>query len=163
MATDAFLKIKTIPGESSDAKHPDEIEVLSFSWGVSQQATVSGSTGGARTKGRSDHQDLHITKTLDKASPKLFLACCNGEHIAEMTLTLLRQTGKEKQPYMKYLMTDVLVSSFAGSGASDGDSAEQASFNYGKIELIYTATDHKTGAAKGDVKAHWSVIENKGG
>ena len=34
MATDIFAKLGDFKGESADAKHKDEIEVLSFSWGV---------------------------------------------------------------------------------------------------------------------------------
>ena len=36
MAYDAFLKIATIDGESTDSKHEKWIEVLSYSWGASQ-------------------------------------------------------------------------------------------------------------------------------
>lgn len=164
MAFDSFLKIATIPGESTDSKHKDEIEILSYSWGVSQQASGSNSSGGARSAARSDHSDFSIVKTLDKASPKIFLACCVGEHIKEVTLVLARATG-DKQPYMKYIMSDVLVSGVRPGGSAQGGEPvplEEVSFNYGKIELIYTATDHKTGKAAGDVKAHWSTVENKG-
>ena len=34
MASDIFAKLGDIKGESLDDKHKDEIEVLSFSWGV---------------------------------------------------------------------------------------------------------------------------------
>ena len=165
MAFDAFLKIDGIPGESQDSKHKDQVEILSFHWGVSQTASGSSSSGGARSAERANLSDLSIVKTLDKASPKLFLNCCNGTHIKEVTLTLWRATG-DKTKYMEYKLSDVLVSSVRpGGSAHSGDSLplEEVSFNYGKIDLVYTATDHKTGKAAGDVKAHWSVVENKGG
>lgn len=167
MAFDAFLKIEGIPGESTDAKHKDWIEVLSFSWGVSQSASASASksTGGARTSGRTDHTDFTIAKALDKATPKLFLNCCNGKHISKIEVHLNRSTG-DKQVYMKYVMEDCIVSSFQTSGASQGGDpvpTEQVSFNYGKITLTYTETDHKTGKAGGNVEANWSLVENKGG
>ena len=38
MASDIFAKIGDIKGESADAKHKDEIEVLSFSWGVTNRS-----------------------------------------------------------------------------------------------------------------------------
>lgn len=44
MALDMFLKIDGIPGESTDARHRDEIDVLSYNWGESQPPTAS-STG----------------------------------------------------------------------------------------------------------------------
>ncbi|MDX2018069.1 MAG: type VI secretion system tube protein Hcp, partial [Planctomycetota bacterium] len=164
MAVDMFLKIDGIPGESTDSKHKDWIEVLSYSFGASQPSAGAASSGGARTSQRVNVQDLTCVHTLDKASPKLFLFCCNGTHIKDVTLTLNRATG-DKQKYMEYKMTDVTVSSIRPGGASEGSGLplEELSFNFGKIELIYTETDHQTGKAKGDVKSHWSLVENKGG
>jgi type VI secretion system secreted protein Hcp len=162
---DAFLKIATIPGESTDEKHADWIEILSFSHGLSQPAGGSRSTAGSGTGQRGDHQDFTVVKFLDKASPKLALACCKGEHIADVTLALHRATG-DKQKYMEYKMSDVIVSSVSPGGSSKQDDAlplETVSFNYGKIEWTYTATDHKTGKASGDVKSHWDLTKNSGG
>ena len=165
MAFDCFLKIDGIPGESQDDKHKDWIEVLSYSHGITQPASASRSSGGARTAERCDHADFSIVKTLDKASPKLALFCSNGSHIKEIKMELCRATG-DKQPYMKYLLNDVIVSNYRPGGSAQGGEAlpmEEVSFNYGKIEWTYTATDHKTGKPAGDVKAHWDLIANKGG
>jgi len=165
MAFDAFLKIDGIPGESTDDKHKDWIEVLSYSHGLSQQSAGARSTGGAASAGRCDHQDFSVVKALDKASPKLALSCCNGTHIKEVKVELCRATG-DKQKYMEYKMSDVIVSGVRPSGSAKGGEAlplEEASFGYGKIEWVYTETDHQTGKPKGDVKANWSVATNKGG
>ena len=72
MPFDSFIKIDGVPGESTDSKHKDWIEVLSFHWGVSQHETGSQSSGGARSSQRVDHQDLSFVHTIDKASPELF-------------------------------------------------------------------------------------------
>ena len=79
MPFDAFLKIETIPGECTDDKHKDWIEILSYSHGVAQLSSGSVSSGGGRSAQRCDHQDFSISKALDKASPKLALSCCNGD------------------------------------------------------------------------------------
>jgi type VI secretion system secreted protein Hcp len=164
MAFDAFIKISTVPGESTDDKHKDWIEILSYSWGVSQLSTGSSSSGGARSAERCNHQDFSIIHTLDKASPKLFLACCKGEHIPEVKVELCRATG-DKTKYMEYKLTDVIISAVkpdGSRGATETLPLETVSFNYSKIELIYTETDHKTGKPKGDVKASWDLSVNKG-
>ncbi len=164
MAYDAFVKIADVPGESQDDKHKDWIEVLSYSFGVSQPATGSHSSGGARTAERVNVQDLSFVHTLDKASPKLFLFCCNGKHIPEVSLQLCRATG-DKTKYMEYKMTDVVVSSVRPGGASKGGETlplEEVSLNFGKMEITYTQTDHRTGKPSGDVKANWDLIANKG-
>lgn len=164
MPFDAFLKVKTVPGECTDDKHQDWIEVLSFSWGVSQAGSGSSSTGGARSAQRADFQDFSIVKVVDKASPKLFIACAKGEHIQDITLELCRATG-DKSKYLEYKMGDVLISSVRKGGAAGGGETlpmEEVAFSFGKIEMTYTATDHKTGKPSGDVKAHWDLVANKG-
>jgi type VI secretion system secreted protein Hcp len=163
MAFDCFLKIETIPGESADDKHKDWIEVLSYSTGVSQSSSGSQSTAGGRSSGRADFADFSVVHSLDKASPKLALACAKGEHIKSVTMTLNRATGNKEQ-YMEYKLEDVLVSSVRPGGSAIGSEAlpmEEINFNYGKITWTYTETDKKTGAAKGKVSAAWSLVENK--
>jgi type VI secretion system secreted protein Hcp len=165
MAFDAFLKIDGIDGESEDDKHKDWIEILSFSSGVSQPSSGSRSSGGAASAERCNHQNFSIVHTLDKASPKLAVSCCKGSHIKEVKVELCRNTG-DKQKYMEYKMSDVIVADVRPGGSSQGGEAlplEEVSFNYGKIEWTYTATDHKTGKPKGDVKGNWDVVANKGG
>ena len=69
MASDIFAKIGDIKGESLDDKHKDEIEVLSWSWGVTNAgATTAGGGGGA---GKASFHDLSFTHKIDKASPVL--------------------------------------------------------------------------------------------
>ena len=46
MATDIFAKLGDIKGESLDAKHKDEIEVLSYSWGVTNAGSMGYGSGG---------------------------------------------------------------------------------------------------------------------
>lgn len=165
MAFDCFIQIEGIPGESTDDKHTNWIEVLSYSHAVSQMSSGRASTSGGRTGERCDHTDFSITKTLDKASPKLALFCCNGTHIPKITMELCRATG-DKQKYMVYILSDVIISSVSPGGASQGGESipvETVTMNYGKIEWVYTETDHKTGKPKGDVKTHWDLTTNKGG
>ena len=163
MASDMFLEIQDIPGESTDDKHKNWIEILSFSGGVTQAVAGAASTGGARSAQRCDHSDFSFMKTLDKATPKLALACSVGTHIPKVVLELCRATG-DKQLYYKLTMTDVLVTSAQVSGSSGGDiPMESVSMNYAKIEWEYTETDHKTGKKGGTTKTHWDLATNKGG
>lgn len=162
MAFDAFMKIATIPGESTDSKHKDWIELLSFNIGVRQPATGSTSSGGARSAERCEHQDFTCVMTVDKATPKLFHACCTGEHISTVDVHVCRNTG-DKQKYLEFKMYDVIVSSVSPGGSAKSETLPlvQTALNYGKIEWIYTETDHKTGKPKGDVKGGWDLVENK--
>jgi len=160
---DVFLKIATIPGESTDDKHKDWIEILSYSHALSQPSSLEASAHGGRSSGRVDMADFSVVKTLDKASPKLALACCKGEHIQEVTLELCR-AGGDKRKYMTYKMTDVLVASVRPGGSAKGTEGlplEETAFRFGKIEWEYTQLDAKGGAA-GNVAAKWDCTKNTG-
>jgi len=85
MAVDYFLKLDGIPGESTDAKHKDEIDTLAFSWGVSQSG--SSGPGGGGGAGKAVFEDLLVVARTSKASPKLLLACASGQHIKTAVLT----------------------------------------------------------------------------
>src|SRR3981189_3517926 len=101
---DYFLKIEGIPGESADSKHKDEIDLESWSWGVTQGGTMAyGGGGGA---GKASFNDFHFTMKVNKSTPKLMLACANGEHIKKAVLTC-RKAGKDQQEFLKYTFTDL--------------------------------------------------------
>ncbi len=160
MAFDAFLKIEGLPGESTDSKHKEWIEVLSFTLGVTQPQSGSQSTAGSLTAERAQFTDLTITKALDKASPKLNLHCANGEHFPSVTLELCR-AGGDKQPYMQYKFTNVSVSSVhvGGSGKGEQLPVEEISLNYGQIEWSYTKLG-MDGKPSGNVATKWSLKDN---
>ena len=132
MAGDCFLKIDGIPGESTDDKHKEWIEIMSYSSGVAQMAAGDRSTGGAATGGRCSHQDFSIVKGMDKASPTINLFCCNGKHIPNVVIELCRAT-ENKEKFMEYKMEDVIISSVSIGGGGGGLPTESVNFNYGKM------------------------------
>jgi type VI secretion system secreted protein Hcp len=136
MAVSIFARIGTIKGESRDAKHKDEIEVLSWSWGVSQTGTMAAGRGGGG-KGKASFQDLNFTHHIDKASPVLMKACATGEHIKDATITV-RKAGKGQQEYLIITMTDVLVTSVSMSVSAEGDATmEGVALTFAKVDLEY--------------------------
>src|SRR5262245_10668894 len=162
MPFDGFLKIDGIEGESNDAKHKGEIEIQTFHWGVSQSVTGTASSTGTFSGQRCDMTALSITKQVDKASPKLAQGCAAGEHFKSAVLTLAR-AGGDKQPYMEYKLSDVLISSVRTGGAGVGDGGvpvEEITLAYGKIEWKYTVIGND-GKAAGNVSAGWDLKENK--
>lgn len=163
MAFDCFLKVSGIPGESTDSKHKNWIEVLSFSWGVTQPTSASASSGGGASAERADFQDFSVVKALDKASPKLMLACADGTHIDEVVLDLCR-AGGDKLKYTEYKLSNVIVSRYSPGGASQGGETlplEEVSFNYGKVEITYTQQARAGGRGHGNVAAGWDLQANK--
>jgi type VI secretion system secreted protein Hcp len=163
MAFDAFIKIEGIPGESSDDKHKDWIEVLSFSYGVSQKSSGAASTGGGASAERADFADFSIVKTLDKSSPKLFEACALGKHLKTVTIELCR-AGGDKVKYMEYKLENCIVSSFRPGGSAAGGETlplEEVAFNFGKIQISYTQQKREDGSGGGQVAAGWDLQANK--
>ena len=134
-AVDYFLKIDPIKGESQDDKHKDEIQLESWSWGVTNAGT--GEAGGGSGAGRSALQDVSFTAKMGKHSPKLFLACATGQLIDKGVLTC-RKAGKDAQEYLKITLNKVFVSSYQ-TGGSGGDivPTDQFSLNFTEIEKSY--------------------------
>src|SRR6266496_2863660 len=112
-AVDFFLKFDGIKGESTDAKHKDEIDVESWSWGETHASAGAGGGGGA---GKVAMQDFHFTMRQNTASVGLMRVCATGEHIKSATLTG-RKAGKGQQEYLTFKFSDVLVSSFQTGGS----------------------------------------------
>lgn len=159
MASDYLLKIDGIKGESTDAKHKDEIEVESFSWGCTNPGSFASSGGGGA--GKVSFQDLHFTSRVSVASPNLMLACATGQHIKSAILTV-RKAGKEQQEFYIVKLSDTLVSSYQ-SGGSEGSNAlpvDQFSLNFAKIEFEYKA-QKPDGSLGAPVKGGYDLKQNK--
>jgi type VI secretion system secreted protein Hcp len=154
---DYFLKIDGIPGESTDSKHKDEIELVSFSWGLSNVHGHAGGAVGASSR-RADFQDFHFTRPFDKASPQLFLACASGKHIKEANLSV-RRAGKSQVEYLKIKFSDVLITTVQ-DGAGGGDAPQESvGLAFGRIDLEYHP-QKASGAAAAALKAGWDLGKN---
>jgi type VI secretion system secreted protein Hcp len=126
---DYFLKVGGVPGESTDDKHKDEIDVLSWSWGVQQSGTMAHGGGGG--EGKASFNDFNFTHHIDKASPVLLKACATGEHIKEATITV-RKAGERQEDFLKVTFSDILVSSYRDDGGQGGVSSN-TSLSYQKV------------------------------
>jgi type VI secretion system secreted protein Hcp len=158
MAVDQFIKINGIEGESKDDKHKNEIDVLAWSWGASQSGSMHGGGGGG--SGKVSVQDLSFVKYIDKATPPLFLHCCNGKHIPDATL-VVRKAGENPLEYLKIKMTDVIVTSVSTGGSGGEDRlTENVTLNFAKVEASYTEQTKK-GGGSGEAKVGWDMEGNK--
>lgn len=157
MAVDYFLKIDGIPGESADAKHKNEIQLESFSWGEALEVPHAGAGGG---HGQVGMRDLSFTMLVNKASPKLFLACASGKHLKEAVLTA-RRAGKAQQEFLVVKLSQVLVSSYETSGSAGNVAPlDHVSLGYSRIELEYRP-QKADGSLDAPVKAGWDLVQNQ--
>lgn len=157
-AVDYFLKLQGIDGESTDSKHSGEIEVLSWSFGATQAGSFGAGSGGGA--GKVQMQDFHFVMKVNKASPKLMLACATGEHIKSAKLTC-RKAGGDQQEYMSVTLSDALVSSYqTGGSAGDAIPTDQFSLNFSKIEYEYKP-QKQDGTLDSPVKTGYDLKANK--
>jgi type VI secretion system secreted protein Hcp len=157
-AVDYFLKIDGIEGESTDDKHKNEIDVMSWSWGETNSGDSAGRGGGGA--GKVSMQDFNFVMQVNKATPKLMLACATGQHVKKATL-ICRKAGTQQQEYLTITMTDLLVSSYqTGGSAGDVIPVDQISLNFSKIEFEYKE-QKETGELGSPVKAGYDLKANK--
>lgn len=158
MAVDMFLKVDNIDGESQDSKHSKEIDVLAWSWGLSQSTTTH--VGGGGGSGKVAIQNVSITKYTDAATNGLMLACCKGTHIPNATLTI-RKAGDQPLEYIKLVMQDCVIASISTGGSGGEDRlTENVSLNFAKFKYAYTPqkADGTGDAAK---EANWNIAKNE--
>jgi type VI secretion system secreted protein Hcp len=134
MASDIFAKLGDIKGESLDDKHKDEIEVLSYSWGVTNTGSMAHGSGGG--EGKATFHDLSFTHKIDKASPVLMQSCATGVHLKEATITH-RKAGKGQQEYLVIKMNDVIVTGVTHGSSGDGNAQENVSLAFAKVNVEY--------------------------
>lgn len=160
MAFDAFLKLDGIKGEATDKDHKDEIVIQSYSFSVSQTGSGVGTAGG-HAGGKASFGDLAIMKSLDAASPNLYVACAKGTIMKTGVMTVRRAGGDNPVEYLKIELEDVMITSIAPSGSASDVPFESVSLAYGKIKWTYKQQDPTTGGASGDVAAGWDLKTNK--
>jgi type VI secretion system secreted protein Hcp len=165
-AFDAYLQIDGIPGECSEDKHKDWIELQSFSWGASQASSISHSTAGGSAAGKVEFTDLTFAHLVDKASAKLFENCVKGTHISTATLELCR-AGGDKFKYLEIKLEKLMITNFTSGSTQDSAHpgtdtfpTETVTLNVGKIKYTYFKQNEKGGGA-GQVGFGWDLTTSK--
>ena len=162
MALDMFINMgANIVGESADKAQgaKGDIDVLAWSWGMSQSGTTHMGTGGGA--GKANFQDLSFTKYIDSASNALMISLAKGTHIPKVTL-LARKAGEGQQKYLTIDMEEVMVTSVSTGGSGGEDRlTENVTLNFGKVTFAYTPQDSK-GTVAGDKTFSWNIAENDG-
>lgn len=111
----------------------EQIEVMSWSWGMTQTAGIPGGDGGGGA-GKVQMQDFHFTKKIDRASVTLFEACAKGQHFPTATLTA-RKAGGGQQEYLIVKFSDLIVSSYQTGGSEGALPTESISISFENIQL----------------------------
>ncbi|MCO7514363.1 type VI secretion system tube protein Hcp [Pseudomonas guariconensis] len=159
MAVDIFIKIGDIKGESMDKAHKDEIDVLNWSWGMSQSGNMH--MGGGGGAGKVNIQDLSVTKYVDKSSPNLMAHCSSGKHIDKVKLTVRKAGGENQVEYLIINLEEVLISSLStGGSGSDDRLTENITLNFAKVTVDYQPQKADGSKDGGPIKYGWNVRSN---
>lgn len=159
MAVDIHIKIDTIAGMSEHKDFAGQIMCESFSWGMTQTTNFGSSTGGGA--GRVNMGDLTFIHKLDKATPKLMIACCTGQHLKEAVLTCRKAGGAAGVDFFKITLTDVIVSSVQPSGSNQEDTPSEAvSLAFAEYKVEYQEQDNKGSKKGGPVISGFSIQKN---
>ena len=158
MAVDMFLKIDGVKGESLDKTYKDAIEILAWSWGLSQSGSFHfGGGGGA---GKANIQDISLTKYVDKATAGLLKKCTTGEHYKQADV-ICRKAGGDPLEFLKIKMEKVMVTSVSTGGSGGEDRlTENVTLNFAKVTCTYKPQkDDGTGAA--DLEYSYDIQANE--
>jgi type VI secretion system secreted protein Hcp len=157
MAMDMFIKIGELKGEARDKVHKDEIDVLAWSWGISNSGSAQ--VGGGAGAGKCNVQDLSFTKYLDKASPDLMLAACNGKHFPKAVLAV-RKAGEDPLEYLLITVEELIVTSISTGGSGGEDRlTENVTLNFARVKVQYKEQT-ATGGVGDKPEMGWNVAEN---
>lgn len=158
MAVDMFIKLDDIKGESVDDKHKGEIDVLAWSWGVTQSGTTHiGSGGGA---GKCNVNDLSFTKYVDRSSPVLLKMCMLGTHVGNTQL-VVRKAGGKPLEYIKIVMEDSIVTSINTGGSGGEDRlTENVTLNFARVRFEYVP-QKADGSGEPSIPMGYDIAGNK--
>ena len=160
MAMDMFLNMgANIKGETQDSaqKAAGDIDILAWSWGMSNAGSFHGGGGGGA--GKANFQDISLTKYIDKASTAIMIALAKGSHIPECKI-LIRKAGEGQQKYMEITMEKVLVTSVSTGGSGGEDRlTENITLNFAQVKVEYFTQNEKGVTASAGIFT-WDISGN---
>jgi len=156
-----FLKLGDIKGESTDSKHKDEIEILSFTQSFINEATFG--TGGGAGTGKVSCGAVTMMKSIDSSSPLLLKGVATGQHIKDATITFRSgQAGDKNQEYYTIKMQDIFITELSQTDSADPNRIfEKLVLNARSFEFKYSPLTVK-GTLGQPVTFKWDCVSVKG-
>ena len=138
MATNFFLKLDGITGESTDSAHTGQIQVLSWSHSFNQPTSPTRSSAGSGTVEQANHADFSITKYIDSSTDDILKACWTGKQIATGVFTGYRADGSGNGVnYLQIDFANVVISNYSISGGTGDVPVETVTLSYSKVTYTY--------------------------
>ncbi len=154
----------SIKGDVSNPDHKEWIMIESVSAPI-QRSIASGARNQGRTQGETTLADISVVKQLDKSSTKIQEAVAKGDFQKEVLIHLTTDTQGKEEPYLKYKLENVIISSYSFHGNSSGSPlpTEQLTLNYTKATWTYVVINKDTGKKEGQVETMYDKEQAKAG
>jgi type VI secretion system secreted protein Hcp len=158
MAVNYFLKIEgpTVEGESVVQQHEREIDIVSWTWHMSQSGNMHVPTGGS---GKVAVEDVTIVKKVDKASPILMTYCCSGKHFEKATLACAEASGGVPVQYWTLTMEKVIIKDIRDEHAGERAN-ETIALNFAKYKVEYIHQE-ELGQPGPAITHTWDIAKNQ--
>lgn len=160
MASDLYLQIDGIKGESTDSRHQGWIEVESVNWAVTQPRSATASTGGGHTAERCELTEISFHKMADLASPILLQMCAGGKTIPKAKFEFMRADGAEAIKYFEIELENVLIAHVAPSVGAGTVMSESVGLKFSKVRWKYTQ-QKIGGGMSGNTAGGWDLAANR--
>jgi type VI secretion system secreted protein Hcp len=141
---DMFLKLDGVTGEAHDADHKDEIEVMSWAWGMAASTDV----GTGQISGKAKIKSLSVNKRADRSTPTLIGMLKTNAILKKGSLTVRKAGGPDPLTYYEILLEKVRVVSFDTS-TQNTELMETVTLAFEKATFKYTPQGAKGGAGTG--------------
>lgn len=158
----AFLKIGDIKGEATDSEHKDWVRIQSFASPM-HRTIQQGARDAQRSRGETVLGDINISRELDSSSVKLQEACASGKYFKEVEIHITNEVKGKQEPYLKYKLSDAIVTSYAVNANGRDVPLEDVTINFSEAEWTYVTIDPKTGDKKGQVVGKYNPGTAKAG
>lgn len=155
-----LLKLPNIKGDIAVGGFEEYFVVSSVSWGVERNFDESGTMGTFDPKlGVPAWTDsiVEVEKSIDQASPDLFLKAVGGGIIGTAELAFIESLEEGNRYYMQFKLDGAAVKGWNFSGSEDDRPTETIQLWYNKLfmEVKYGPNADKA------VSRGWSRVEGK--
>jgi type VI secretion system secreted protein Hcp len=155
MASDYYLLIDGVNGESQNPNMAKNIELDSYSFGASNPADVGGQ---GLSAGKASLSDFSFTCALDSSSWQIVKNLYSGTHIASAVFTGMKSGGGgSTYKYITITMTNCFITSHSTGGGSQGVPSQSVSLAYEQIEYEYFTQDTSTGSTTSAGKGTYNI------
>lgn len=160
MASDAYLRLDGIKGESQDHGHKEWIEISGVRWAIQQPKSATASTAGGHTAERAELSEVSFEKLCDLSSPILMQTCAMGKTIPKATLEFMRADGDGNPiKYFEIELENVLIGTISpmlGAGLLQ----ESIGLKFSQVRWRYTQ-QRIAGSSAGNTAGGWSLANNR--